>query len=165
MTFVVDSRCLDDQESNDQEPPCSQERGGCPEATTIQLVSAREFDERRHLDDRLTRPHRPQTSGKVERFNRTLAREGADVRDSEAVRSASYNAIIITGPHRHRSGASKHVHSVTWKRASGAIQWSTGGFARSTISWKNGAIFRVTLQSTTRKLSSASLWSSSHCAS
>ena len=50
-----------------------------------------------------TRPYRPQTNGKVERFNRTLGEEWADARLylSEAERLAEYATFIHTYNH-HR---------------------------------------------------------------
>jgi len=57
-----------------------------------------------HLKHRRTRPYRPQTNGKVERFNRTLATEWAYARPytSEAERAAAYPGWLHAYNH-HRT--------------------------------------------------------------
>lgn len=49
-----------------------------------------------HVKHKFTRPYRPQTNGKIERFHRTLAFEWAYARhyDSDAARAATYQAWI-----------------------------------------------------------------------
>ena len=70
---------------------------------------------------RFTRPYRPQTNGKVERFNRTLAQEWAYAvaYDSEEARAASYGAWLHHyNHHRPHTGIggqtpSDRVHNLT----------------------------------------------------
>ena len=70
---------------------------------------------------RFTRPYRPQTNGKVERFNRTLAQEWAyaAVYDSEEARVATYDAWLHHyNHHRPHTGIggltpSERVHNLT----------------------------------------------------
>jgi transposase InsO family protein len=70
---------------------------------------------------RRTRPHRPQTNGKVERFNRTIASEWAYAQTylSDEARSATYQAWLhFYNHHRPHSGIgglvpADRVHNVT----------------------------------------------------
>ena len=75
------------------------------------------------IQHRWTRPYRPQTNGKVERFNRTLATEWAYAQsyDSESARSATYaNWLHHYNHHRPHTGIggqtpSARVHNLTGK--------------------------------------------------
>ncbi|GAA1786452.1 IS481 family transposase [Leucobacter iarius] len=74
-----------------------------------------------HVTHRFTRPYRPQTNGKVERFNRTLAQEWAyaEVYTSEAARASTYDAWLHHyNHHRPHTGLggltpSDRVHNLT----------------------------------------------------
>lgn len=74
-----------------------------------------------HLKHRFTRPYRPQTNSKVERFNRTLTQEWADADTyySDEARAATYKTcyttIIITDP-TSASAASPQPNEFTTSR-------------------------------------------------
>jgi transposase InsO family protein len=90
------------------------DNGACYRSRTF----ARALDEAKH---RRTRPNRPQTNGKVERFNRTLAAEWAYARTytSDEARAATYGDWIHHyGHHRPHTGIggavpSDRVHNLT----------------------------------------------------
>src|SRR5690606_2111826 len=77
----------------------------------------------KHIKHKYTRPYRPQTNGKIERFHRTLAFEWAYARhyDSDAARAATYPAWIHDynhhRPHTAIRGQSpiERVHNVNGK--------------------------------------------------
>ena len=74
-----------------------------------------------NVTHRFTRPYRPQTNGKVERFNRTLTQEWAyaEVYTSEAARAATYDDWLHHyNHHRPHTGLggqtpSERVHNLT----------------------------------------------------
>ncbi|MGL3151891.1 IS481 family transposase, partial [Microbacterium sp. A82] len=76
-----------------------------------------------HVKHKFTRPYRPQTNGKIERFHRTLAFEWAYAHhyDSDAARAATYQAWIHSynhhRPHTGIGGLSPidRVHNVSGK--------------------------------------------------
>ena len=77
------------------------DNGSCYRAKdfTAELVSA-------GIKQRFTRPHRPQTNGKVERFNRTLQNEWAYARPyrSEAARTRALDTWLhMYNHHRHHT--------------------------------------------------------------
>ncbi len=75
----------------------------------------------KHVTHRFTRPYRPQTNGKVERFNRTLAEEWAYAvtYDTDEARAATYGAWLHQyNHHRPHTGIggltpSERVHNLT----------------------------------------------------
>lgn len=75
-----------------------------------------------HVQHRWTRPYRPQTNGKVERFNRTLSTEWAyaQLYTSDDARAATYSAWLHSyNHHRPHTGIggqvpAARVHNVTW---------------------------------------------------
>ena len=75
------------------------DNGGCYRAKdfTAELVSA-------GIKQRFTKPYRPQTNGKVERFNRTLQNEWAYARPyrSEAARTRALDSWLLNH-HRHHT--------------------------------------------------------------
>jgi len=80
---------------------------------------------RERITHRRTRPFRPQTNGKVERFNRTLAAEWAYARPyrSETEREAAYATWLHHyNHHRPRTGLAgstptQRVHNLTGKNS------------------------------------------------
>lgn len=78
-----------------------------------------------HVKHKYTRPYRPQTNGKIERFHRTLAFEWAYAHhyDSDAARAATYQAWIHDynhhRPHTALGGLSPidRVHNVNGKNS------------------------------------------------
>jgi len=78
-----------------------------------------------HIKHRFTKPYRPQTNGKVERFNRTLAQEWAYAATyaSEEARAATYDAWLHHyNHHRPHTGIggqtpSDRVHNLTRKNS------------------------------------------------
>ena len=59
-----------------------------------------------------TRPYRPQTNGKIERFHRTLLKEWAYIRDS-------------TSQHERRVAYDGFLHYYNHHRTHSALRWAT----------------------------------------
>ena len=80
---------------------CSRDNGSCYRAKdfTAELVEA-------GIKHKFTRPYRPQTNGKIERFNRTLQNEWAYARPyrSEAARTRALDTWLhMYNHHRHHT--------------------------------------------------------------